>query len=311
VADIDAVREALGYETIDLFAISYGTELARATMASHPDHVRRVLLIGAPATDFRTPLTHAMHAQRALDLLFHECQVDDGCRGAFPELRIDWQRALARVDEGVQVPFGDPAREITIHPGAFREALRGLFGTATGRRQIPLLVHHAARGDFAPFLARLPADSSMFSEGLYLSIACSEGTSRIDPADIAAFTTGTFLGTYRVDQQMRACSVWPRAEVPESLFESVTTDHPTLLVSGEIDATTPPEASRELCSHLPNCQLLVIPAMGHVPFDLDAWTDGACLESLMIDFFELADPRAVDTSCLSGMVPPTFATGGG
>lgn len=311
VADLDAVRQALGHQTIDLFAISYGTELARAYMASHPDHVRRVLLIGAPGTDLRTPLTHAAHAQRALDLLFHECQDDDACRRAFPDLRADWRRALARVDEGVQVRVGDPAREITIHPGAFREALRGLFGTAAGRRQIPLLVHRAAQGDFAPLVERFPTDSSMFAEGLYLSIACAEGTSRIEPADVAAYTTGTFLGSYRVDQQVRACSAWPQAEVPERLFVPVTTDHPTLVVSGEMDAATPPEASRELCSHLPNCQLLVIPAMGHVPFDLDSWTNGACLESLMIDFFELADPRAVDTSCLPGMVPPAFATGGG
>lgn len=73
VHDLDALRKALGYEKIDLFGVSYGSELARAYMAAHPAHVRRVLLIGTTETDFRTPLTHAAHAQRVLDLLSHEC----------------------------------------------------------------------------------------------------------------------------------------------------------------------------------------------------------------------------------------------
>ena len=44
VADLDAVRKALGVERIGMLGISYGTYVAERYARAHPDHVSRLVL---------------------------------------------------------------------------------------------------------------------------------------------------------------------------------------------------------------------------------------------------------------------------
>ena len=308
--DLDRVRAALGYRAIDLEGISYGTELARAYMRTFPDRVRSAVLIGPPPADMRTPLPHAANAQRALDLLFHECQSDERCRSAYPDLRGDWTAVLRRVDAGVRQRRFDPmtgaATDVVITRGPFAEAFRGLFTTAAARRSMPLIIARAAAGDFSPFVEAIPADAGGFAEGLYLSIACAEGTTRIDPADVPRFTAGTFAGDYRVRQQMGACAEWPVAPVAPDFHQPLATSHPVLAVVGEFDASTPPAYAQEVCAGLERCRLVQIPRMGHGPFDLGDWTGGDCLDRVILEFLGRGAATGLDTSCLPKMMPPPF-----
>src|SRR5690606_35224286 len=57
VADLEAVRAALGYEAIDLLGVSYGTRLAMAYAASHPDRVRALVLDGVAPFSLEMPLS--------------------------------------------------------------------------------------------------------------------------------------------------------------------------------------------------------------------------------------------------------------
>src|SRR5688500_10778420 len=197
--DLDQARAALGYQRVDLWAISYGTKLAQVYMKRFPGRVRTAFLVGTVPIDLRTPLSHAAAAQRVLDAVFADCQLDAACRAAYPDLRADWERVLSRLDAGpvrVTVPAsGDrPGRAVEIRRGPFVEAFRGLLTMTTGQREVPRIVHHAAAGDWGPFLARLRTGPSPFAEGEYLSVECAESAPRIAPADVAAATTGTFLG---------------------------------------------------------------------------------------------------------------------
>jgi len=47
--DIDDLRQALGFEKVDLLAFSYGTRLALAVVQRHSSHVGRVVLQGSTA----------------------------------------------------------------------------------------------------------------------------------------------------------------------------------------------------------------------------------------------------------------------
>jgi pimeloyl-ACP methyl ester carboxylesterase len=309
-SDIDRVRAALGHEVVDLQGISYGTELARAYMRFYPQRVRSAVLIGPPSSDARTPLMHAANAQRSLELLFYECQVDPACSAAYPDLRSSFAAVVRRLGSVVRAtrvnPMTGESAEVEIRRGPFAEAFRGLLSTASARRTLPAMIESAAAGDFGPFLNALPPDSSMFAEGLYLSIACSEGTSRIDPDEVGRFTSGTFFGNYRVKQQMQACAEWPLATVDEEFFEPLRSDHPVLVISGEVDQVTPPAYAREICAALPNCSLIEIAGMGHGPFDLDVWSNGGCHDEVIYAFFESGTAEGLDTRCVAEMKPPPF-----
>jgi pimeloyl-ACP methyl ester carboxylesterase len=313
-ADIELVRLALGYDQIDLLTLSYGTKLAQIYMKRFPESVRSAVLIGTAPPDFRAPLFHAANAQRALDLLFYACQSDEPCRTAYPDLREDWHRLLARLDARpvrVTLAGSAPARRntIEIRRGELGEAVRNLMGSAAGQRRLPWIIHRAAAGDFGTLLGALPSGRAPYAAGLYLSIECTEGTARIDPADVAPATGGTFLGDYRVRAQLAACAAWPRASLPDGFFTPATAEIPVLMLSGDADHVAPPEWAAEVCAALPRCRLLRIPHLGHEFFATPGWTGGECPHHLARLFYASGDPKGVNASCLAKMVPPPFAVG--
>jgi len=86
--DLDDVRDALGYERINIAAASYGTLAAQAYMRQHPDRVRSAFLVGIVTPGFKLPLPFARAAQNVLDLLVGDCAADRACHHAFPNAFI-------------------------------------------------------------------------------------------------------------------------------------------------------------------------------------------------------------------------------
>jgi pimeloyl-ACP methyl ester carboxylesterase len=84
--DLDEVREALGYDQINLWGGSYGTRAALVYLREHQEHVRTVTLDGVAPLSLYLPLDMARDAQRAMNLLFQSCAKDAACNKAFPEL---------------------------------------------------------------------------------------------------------------------------------------------------------------------------------------------------------------------------------
>src|SRR5262249_43135784 len=151
---------------------------------------------------------------------------DTTCRAAFPDLRADLASAMARLDKGpVQQEVKDPktgkAVKISIAKGAFTTTLRSMQYSPFLSVRIPLYVHLAAQGDFAPMILMTIADRSDpgWDIGLYLSITCAEDVARIDPREIPALVANTYQGDDRIRDQREACSFWPKAQVPEAFFQ--------------------------------------------------------------------------------------------
>lgn len=306
--DLDAVRAALGYERIDLDGLSYGTVLALTYLKLFPERVRSAVLMGAALPDAKMPLEHARAAQQALEAVFERCAAEAGCARSFPHLRREWAEVLARLEqEPVRVSFSSksgPPRPVEIRRDVFGEAFRGVLGSRPW--DVPYVIHRMAAGDFTPFLERLSLDDpSPFAEGLYLSVVCAEGTSRITDAEAAEAARGTFLGDYRVSEQRGACAEWPHARVDPRQLEAPRAQVPVLFMNGTGDYVTPPENARRLAAGLSRSRVVEIEGLPHNPGGL---SNMGCYDRIIIDFF--ARPEGpLDTSCIAAMKPPPFRTG--
>ena len=314
--DLDDVRAWLGYERINLSGLSYGTRAVLVYLRQHPDHVRSAILMGVAPTYLKMPLHHARAARRGMDLLLAECASDATCHQAFPQIQREWEEVLERLGrEPALVEYSPPDKSPTvtveIQRDVFAEKLRSRMYSRDSAARIPFLIHQAAQGDFAPFLKEvIPADRSIpdfIADGMYLSVTCAEDVPFIDQDEAVKANAGNPFGNYRVEQQTRACSLWPQGKIPDDYLQPVSSNAPVLIFSGYMDPVTPPERGEEVASHLPNSRHVVIPHGAH---GMDGLTNVACFDKLVLEFLAKGSAHDLDTSCIEQLRAPPFVTSG-
>ena len=311
--DLDDVRAWLGYDRINLFGLSYGTRAALVYLRQHPEHVRTITLLGVAPTYLRMPMYHAQAAERAMNLLLDQCEQDTKCRELFPQIRDDWMKALADLQAApVRVqynPSGDKGAPVTveIQRDVFAEKIRNFLYDRDKASQIPLIVHKAASGNFAPFLRRAIGHSipDTIADGMYLCVTCAEDVPFIDQAEAAKLNRDNPFGNYRVFQQTRACGMWPRGDIPTDFREPVQSSVPALIFSGNFDPVTPPQRGGEVARYLSNSRHVIVPQAAH---GIDGLTNANCLDKIILEFIDKADAKDLDVSCVDRMAPPPFAT---
>jgi pimeloyl-ACP methyl ester carboxylesterase len=312
--DLDDVRAWLGYERINLFGLSYGTRAVLVYLRQHPERVRSAILMGVAPTYLKMPLHHARAAKRAIDLLFAECAADEACHRAFPNIEREWNEVLERLGrEPARVEYAPPDKSakvtVEIQRDVFAEKIRNRMYSRESARKIPMIIHRAAAGDFGPFLKEvIPENRSepdFIADGMYLSVTCAEDVPFIDQEEAAKANTGNPFGNYRVDQQTRACGLWPRGNIPADYHEPVDSNAPVLILSGQVDPVTPPERGEEVASHLPNSRHIVVPHGAH---GVDGLTNVECLDKVMLEFLAKGNAKELDTTCVESVRAPAFVT---
>ncbi|HKH45020.1 MAG TPA: alpha/beta hydrolase [Thermoanaerobaculia bacterium] len=309
--DVEEVRTALGYGKANLMGGSYGTRAALTYLRRHPQSVRTITLLGVVPPDDRYPLGVARSAQNALDGLIAECEGDAACHGAFPQLRQELDAVLRRVTaETVRVELLDPATgepfELRMGRAAVAQTLRYMTYSPSGAALLPLLVHQAAAGDFAPLAqtARLYGTfMTSTADGFYQSVTCAEDVAFIRDEEVAAAVAGTTLGDFRIRQQKAACEGWPTRDLGKEIQTPVVSDVPALLVSGERDPVTPPANGEKVVRTLKNGRHLIVADAGH---STEGMQGNDCLFGVMAAFIEAGTVQGLDTSCVTRMRRPDF-----
>lgn len=301
--DMDAVRAALGYDRIDIVALSYGTMLAQTYMRLYPQRVRAAVLVGSVPLGERLPLHHAANAEKVLQLLLADCAAAPACHAAYPALAADWASLRGRFAAGPIRMTGVGGAPILVDAGPFMEALRALMTTSYGQARVPLVITRAAQGDISPLLK--PGGPGVVAEGLYLSVACAEGTNWITDGEIDPATASTFAGRYRVDEQRAACREWRVGRVSGRNLPPPSPDTPVLFLAGGRDQTTPAVWAGLIAMDYPNSRVVVIPPMAH---GIDGVEGVECFDSLALAFYAAGSAKDLDRSCLATMKPPPFVT---
>jgi pimeloyl-ACP methyl ester carboxylesterase len=303
--DLNDLREALGYEQVNLVGGSYGTRAALVYIRRHEKTVRTAILNGVAPIEFRNPPYHAQSAQYALDKIFQRVEEDPVYRKAFPELRKKFHEILERLEDNpvkVDVTVVGTGEVVTLNlsKDAFAASLAYQMYYMDTSRRVPLLLWQAWKGDFKPFvisaIQRNRALSQSVAMGMLLSVTAAEDVVRIRPEEIEPLTRDTFLGDVRVRQQIRACRDWPKSQLAEDFGQPVRSNVPVLILSGEIDPVTPPRWGEICAQNFPNSLHIVAPAAHGV--------SGACITAIEKRFLEKASVEGLDVSCVKQMVLP-------
>lgn len=310
VGDLDRVREALGYERLNLYGVSYGSRVAQHYLRRFPQRTRSVVLDGVVPPVVALGPDTAIAGQAALDDLFERCAGDTACRSAFPDLRDDFYAVLDRLE-------GQPARVTFAHPrtGAPEEfdldrlAMAGvvrllMYSPATAS-VLPVLIDAAHAGDYGPLAAQAYVVAAGFEElamGLNYAVICSEDLPFVGEIDLAA-QRETYMGAAFMHILSRVCERWPRGAMDADFREPVVSDVPVLFLSGEYDPITPPRYVPLAAQRLSNYAELLGRGQGHGMIAV------RCAQRVMAAFIDDPNPGALDLGCAERIRPfPLFTS---
>jgi pimeloyl-ACP methyl ester carboxylesterase len=309
MADLDDVRAALGYDKINVDGGSYGSTAALSYLNFYPQHVRTVTISGVAPPSNTLLLAFAKGTEHALNRLFDDCAADEKCRAAFPDLRKDWDNVVANVTKAPVTfdtlnPLTHQKQQITMTREGFGELVRLILYVPNVMSIMPLMIHQMSQGDYSQFgyyafQVQRGVDLGL-ARGMQLSVFCAENVPFIKESEIEPATAGTFYGGNRARIYFKACEQWPHGDMPAKFREPIKSDLPLLMLSGDLDPVTPPDAATPLLRWLPNGRQIIMHNATHNTYE--------CQEKLARDFIEVGTAKGLDASCVEGIKRLPFLT---
>jgi pimeloyl-ACP methyl ester carboxylesterase len=312
IADMEAIREALGVETWNVFGGSYGTRLALAYARAHPSRVRSLVLDSVYPPEVGDVEHWSTLPQRAIDGLVEACAADAACNAAYPDLGALIEQATASFDadpEELEGTFEHEGQSITRSLVLTGADVRGaLFSALYQTGLIPLLpgvIAALAEGNrsIVPIFVSMGVPQILaLSEGAYYSIDCADSQRLFDKREAKRAMRGAGPhGLVTLGTAQAYCPQWKVESVPESFNEPVAVDVPTLVYGGTLDPITPYESSEAQAARMPNARFVSVPRGGHGGLGFDA-----CTISAANAFW--ADPSAELPACVGELEPVAFST---
>ena len=314
VHDIDAVRDALGYEQLTVYGVSYGTRVAQHYARQYPDRTRAVILDGVVPPDVSLVTPVALNSAEALDDLFERCARDEACTEAFadPNGSLSNVRQHLEAQSRVSVSFSHPVTneptEYEITYDHFASIIRFMLYAPESSAAVPLTIDRAAREhDFRPIAAQamltLERIAGSMASGMHNSVMCTEDYpfATLDDETLARLEE-TYLTAGLAEGIDALCSRWPRGTMDANLRDPLTTDLPVLVLSGEHDPITPPGWGEAIMPGLANARHLIAPGQGH------GVIARGCVPKLAARFINELELSELDESCLEDLVPFPFFT---
>ena len=307
VADLDAVRAALGYARINLWGGSYGTRVAQEYLRRYPDRVRSVVLDGVASPAMKSTLDVWPSRDIALNAVLDACGRSPACAAAHPGLPATLDAIRDRLGpQGRGIALTDPRTGET-------QTLHMTFDHVIGALQpftyapelaalLPEVIGRAAAGDFGPLFAGAMLVTVDLDEqsntALHYSVTCAEDIPRVSPAE-AADKLARLPAKALAERALAVCAGWPKGASPADATTPVSSDVPVLILSGGLDPVTPPANGAEVARTLPASRHIVARGYGHIvsphacgPRLIAAFIDDptfATLPKSCVDYFEQSD----------------------
>ncbi|MFT3894572.1 MAG: alpha/beta fold hydrolase [Anaerolineales bacterium] len=305
MTDLDEVRAALGYETINIYGASYGTRAALTYLRMFPEHVRTVTLDSVVDPEFILFMDAARDGQSALEVFLARCEADEACKSTFPNVRSELDALLSRLEETpAEITIPNPLTNKPLELTVTRDMITGMiFNTLYVPELVatlPLSIHAAyADENYVPLISQALLVNAGLYDGMFYAVACTEDAPLIFAEEATQLSEGTIFGD-RTIEFMKTCAAFPKGSVSSEFRKPFASDKPVLIFSGEADPITPPWHAEKVAEEFTNELHLVFTGMGHGNLA------NRCSSNLFREFIESASVDGLDTTCVNGIEPPPF-----
>jgi pimeloyl-ACP methyl ester carboxylesterase len=316
MADVDAVREAMGAARINVVGGSYGTRAALEYLRQFPGRVRSAVLDGLVPPDMALPASSGSDAQDALDKVFAACEAHAPCVARFPQLQARWKQLLAKPAQTHRLahPATGVQEVVTIGREQLLMAVRPPLYAPIYASALPQAIHDATLGRMDTLVALSSALTSgaqrhmRMAEGMHFALVCNEDWPRVAQAAKPADKVGNepraedFGGTLAQIYD-GVCDAVPKSPLPAAFYEIKPSPASALLLSGGDDPVTPSRHGQRVAQALgPKATHVVVNHAGHGVMSLP------CMRHAIYRFIDGAEDESKtrpDFQCASSMPRPT------
>lgn len=249
--DLEALRTALGVDRISLWAGSYGTHLALATLRRHPEAIERAILMGVEGPDhtLKLPARVDRTLRKLSRLVARSPEVGSEVPDLVQLLR-DLTGRLARdpLFASTVDPVGGGPVQVAIDDLFVRLAAAAAMGDREDMASLPALLRllderivpeEVAAAAMA--LRRLEVTPLM-----RWTMDCASGVSERRWAKILRQEDRFVLGRSLDLTIPDVCDAVDVPDLGQEFRSRLRSDVPTLFVSGDLDGRTPPANAREI-----------------------------------------------------------------
>lgn len=301
VQDLDAMREAAGYEQLTIYGISYGTRVAQHYLRRFPEATRAVILDGVVDVELNLAGGEiARRSQAAFDNMAKRCVDSNWCTEQFGDLKLKFESLRKRlIHESIEFSFAHPVSgaNITesINETHLLTAVRLMPYSTEQLALLPMIISDAHAGNYVS----LAAFSKMLNEGFFEnyaigmnnSVMCAEDTPFVETSDLVGIEE-TYFGNDMANAILAVCEVWPQGSIDDDFHEPFSSEKPVLILSGETDPITPPENGEKAHQMLANSKHLIVPAHGH------GVIGRGCVPQIVTEFVENANFDELNSACI-------------
>jgi pimeloyl-ACP methyl ester carboxylesterase len=272
IADLDQVREALGYTQVNLWGGSYGTRVALEYIRKFPSRVRSAILDGVAPPSMIVSLDVWRTRDAALSAVLDACAQSEACRTAHPDLPARLAAIRDKLGaEGINVTFTDPRTGVPRQQRITFDHIIGALQPLTYAPEISALtaeiIGRVGAGDYGPLYASLlfvTGDlADQLNNALYYSVTCAEDAPRIAPEDVK-IGLADIRAKSLAERVLAVCNIWPKGSASPEASKPVLSDIPILLFSGALDPVTPPANGAEVAKTLRSARHIVARGYGHI-----------------------------------------------
>jgi pimeloyl-ACP methyl ester carboxylesterase len=311
-ADLEDLRQLLGYEQWNLVGASYSARLVLTTMRLYPEGIRSVVLDSVYVPEVNAYEQRIPTLARALETLFANCSADMECGTAYPELENHFYAVIDRMNsKPIAVDISHP---ITNEPVTLQltgdDMVLGIFNALYQRntiRFLPFIIEELYGGntDVIEPVAQ-EGFKNIFSraQGMYYSAECREEFPFNDLEMQSELTSQypTLANFMPSISEPAICTMWGAGVADMSENQSVVSDIPALVLAGEYDPVTSPIFTQTAAENLTNSYFYQLPYFGHAVQD-----QSNCANQLATSFMQFP-AREPDTACLQNLSRLDFVT---
>lgn len=264
VDDLEAARVALGYDRINLLSQSAGTRTALVYTWRYPESIHRSVMVGV------NPPGHFLWDAKTMDEQIRryaeQCAEDSSCRKRTNDLAASLARTAADM----------PDRWLFLPIDASSVRVYSFFGlmesTSEEALSSPLTLDawlSASEGDssgfwFLSFFADVVPIPFVWGQYAAAGMLDAQAARDYFSAPVQERDNLAWAGSAFAWSGGRLADSWPAAPDEDAYSRVRMSNVETLLISGELDTSTPPRvATKELLPYLPNGHQVVLPGLGH------------------------------------------------